>query len=311
MPEVVQRQTRKGERFLDPRAVALYTKDFTLDTVTHLAPPEAHTQETARQLPVAAGDETYAQRLGDSWEGHYRSNTGLYPVKNYIAQAFPSVFLEWAKADESAATERTHHVPRLVLECGCGVGSALLPLASLLPADRFVGFDVSKSAVDKMNNHERVTASGGRIEGFVHDAAMTDLPERFRGTSDAVILVFVLSAIGRSRQLAALQRLHGALKPTGILCFRDYGRFDHNERRFFDNGNKVADGGYVKGDGTQQCFFELEATRALFAAAGLVEVVPLEYHCNRVANRKTGVEMRKVFINGVFRPKDVSALATV
>jgi methyltransferase-like protein 6 len=122
-----------------------------------------------------------------------------------------------------------------------------------------------------------------------------------------VLLVFVLSAIGKSLQKRSLERLRAAMKPSGLLCFRDYGRYDHNERRFFDGGNKVADGGYIKGDGTQQCFFELEETRSLFREAGFEEVQPLEYHFNRVHNRKTDVEMRKVFVNGVFRPAAASS----
>ena len=45
--------------------------------------------------------EAHVATLATSWEGHYRTNTGLYPVKNYIAQAFPSVFLAWEKNDSA------------------------------------------------------------------------------------------------------------------------------------------------------------------------------------------------------------------
>lgn len=299
------RETRKGERFLDPKAVSIYTKDFTIDTVVDKAAPEAVAVPTQVE-----GDalQAHLAQLGAKWEGHYAQNTGLYPVKNYIAQAFPSVFLAWdaakqAAAEAAAAADQPAPVcaPRYVLECGCGVGSALLPLARLLPNDVFVGFDVSATAVQKLNEHPITTASNGRIRGYVLDVATQDLPDTELGAADAVLLVFVLSAVARSRMHAALVRLRKALKPDGVLCFRDYGRYDHNERRFFDKGTKVADGGYVKGDGTQQCFFEVDETRVMFRAAGLVEATPLEYHCNRVHNRKTDVEMRKVFVNATFR----------
>ena len=308
---VPARTTRKGERFADPKSVSIYFRDFTLDTVVDRAPPPADAvDDTARVAPVG---EDHVTRQAQSWEQHYQHNKGLYPIKNYIAQAFPTVFLAWEASDAKAAeagTDLDAQAPRTIIECGCGVGSALLPLAGLLPRDRFVGFDVSKSAVDLMLRHERTVASAGRISGFPLDIAAEALPAEHNGTADAVLLVFVLSAVGKSQQQVSLERLRTVMKPGGMLCFRDYGRYDHNERRFYDGGNKVADGGYVKGDGTQQCFFELEATRELFRRAGFVEAVPLDYHFNRVHNRKTDVEMRKVFINGVFTPapaKDAAA----
>jgi len=297
------RVTRKGERFADPKAVSIYFRDFTLDTVVDRAPPPV--DQLKDEQRVAAADDDHVAKQAASWEEHYRHNKGLYPIKNYIAQAFPTVFLAW-ESDDSKAAEAGEDLslrpPRTIIECGCGVGSALLPLAGLLPRDRFIGFDVSKSAVDLMLRHERTVASGGRISGFPHDIAAEPLPSEHNGSAHAVLLVFVLSAVGKSQQQASLERLRAVMRPDGRLCFRDYGRYDHNERRFYDGGNRVADGGYVKGDGTQQCFFELEETRQLFKRAGFEEDVPLDYHFNRVHNRKTDVEMRKVFINGVFKP---------
>lgn len=202
---------------------------------------------------------------------------------------------------------------RTIVECGCGTGSALLPLIRLCPQDRFVAFDVSPTAVSLLWNHAEAAACRAerRLECFPYDIAASDdappLPMP-SCTADVVLLVFVLSALSQDRMVPALRRLAALLRPAtvdgrddgGVLCFRDYGALDHNYFRFADLGNAVAQGSFVKGDGTQQRFFSLAETTEMFTAAGM-EACKLEYHCNRVRNRDNGKEMNKVFVNGTFR----------
>ena len=242
-------------------------------------------------------------------------------------------------ATRPPATDGAAEAPRVVLDAGCGTGSVALPLMRCGPAsDRFVCFDISPSAVELLLKHRIATAHPGGVEGFACDLAAADdvaaagaldggragsalhagetlarpvptLPpdaalRPYAGAADRVLLVFVLCALPANRMRAALLRLRRCLRrggagPPAELCFRDYGRHDHAERRFLANRQPVRDGGFVKGDGTTQHFFELEEVRALFASAGLAALA-LEYHCNEVRNRKTGQAMHKVFVNGVF-----------
>jgi methyltransferase-like protein 6 len=57
---------------------------------------------------------------------------------------------------------------------------------------------------------------------------------------------------------------------------------------------------YRRGDGTLACFFTTHELAGLAAAVGL-EVVECEYVCVINRNRKTGQELRRVFVHGVFR----------
>ena len=112
---------------------------------------------------------------------------------------------------------------------------------------------------------------------------------RYGGLMDRVLLIFVLGALGeRAERLAALRWLRYCMKPNGgTLCFRDYGRHDHAERRFLHHAkshrtaniaSKVSprQGDFqntiFKADGTCQHFFEQHDTLKLFKDAGLVPI---------------------------------------
>lgn len=210
--------------------------------------------------------------------------------------------------------------PAFIIECGCGTGSALLPL--MLAAGgihRYAGFDISSTAVELFKKHEIVRkltleASQKNSQGdgneaappalFVLDAAEQEIPQDLipPNSADICLLIFVLSAIERSKMPLCLKRLAGVMKPGAHLCFRDFGILDNSFFRFEKNGNKTCRGSFVKGDQTQQYFFSMEEVKELFGECGF-EVVDLTYHCNKLTNRKTGVEMHKIIVNGLFKKK--------
>lgn len=140
---------------------------------------------------------------------------------------------------------------------------------------------------------------------FAHDIAAADIPADLipPRSADVCLLIFVLSAIERSRMKECIRRLADVMKANSFLCFRDYGMFDNSFFRFQKNGNKTCNGSFVKGDQTQQYFFELEEVKQLFEEDGYFETVDLMYHCNKLTNRKTGVEMHKIIVNGIFKRK--------
>jgi methyltransferase-like protein 6 len=57
---------------------------------------------------------------------------------------------------------------------------------------------------------------------------------------------------------------------------------------------------YKRGDGTLAYFYTTDELSGLAAAAGL-EAVECEYVCVFNRNRKTGLELRRTFVHGVFR----------
>ncbi len=228
---------------------------------------------------------------------------------------------------------------RTIMECGCGSGSTILPLMRLFPRDRFVCFDVSQTAVDMLQGHRlRAMATHASIfscdiaaGGAALDSAMAQrCPDVPKGSVDVVLLIFVLCALPSvAHMVAALRQLRAWLHPTrGRLLFRDFAILDHNFFRYHTQGNvaTAASKGvcFLKGDGTMQSFFDMDYLTDVMRLAGFApcaddETQPdaplppsagprpaMEFHCNRLVNRKNGKTMNKMFINATFAPVEVT-----
>jgi hypothetical protein len=107
-----------------------------------------------------------------------------------------------------------------VLDVGCGRGRALLRLAELSPASRFVGYDVSAEAVAAAN--AGAAARGlANVRFAVRDAAMVDEPGRYD-------LVTAFDAVhDQRRPEAVLRNVRRALKPGGVFLMQDVGASSH------------------------------------------------------------------------------------
>ena len=68
--------------------------------------------------------------------------------------------------------------------------------------------------------------------------------------ADFVSLIFVVSAISPEKHVNVVNNLSSVTKSGGIICFRDYGRYDMAQLRF-KGGNKIHDNFYVRRDGTR------------------------------------------------------------
>jgi len=88
---------------------------------------------------------------------------------------------------------------------------------------------------------------------------------------DAILLIFVLSAIGPTHHQSVLTKIFNALKPGGYLLFRDYGAGDLAGQRFAVRGDvgavhsqTLSDRWFVRQDGTQAYFFDSGSSPRLF-----------------------------------------------
>lgn len=326
-------RTRAGGVFIDPETIQLHGNDFSWDEkMGELSDQERKLVDEylslyEQQLLDLDGKEVGILLTGfvcenNSWEAHYRVNKRHFPLKNYISLAFPLF-------GSICATQKQTEC-RYVLECGCGTGSTLLPLMRQFKNNiHYVGFDISDNAVSVFLNHpiskefierqcltaftydilssrERNTDEPDKVRcrtecGALRSAILKRIPNCGKGV-DVVFLVFVLSSLPSLKSVVyALKEIASVLKVDGVLFFRDYALPDHNFFRFVEQNNTKANSlSFCKGDGTLQMFFDVNITRRLFAMAGFEEIDGhgLQYHCNRIVNRKNGKRMDKVFING-------------
>ncbi|KAF8289792.1 putative methyltransferase domain containing protein [Trypanosoma cruzi] len=335
--EVIRKSTRNcgGGKFSDPEEIQLHANDFSWEEkMEELSDDERRLVQNylynCKQKLLELNTKSITVHLptpackADAWDSHYRTNKRHFPLKNYIILAFPLI--------KEMCSSSTQSKCLYILECGCGTGSTLLPLMRQFGENvHFIGFDVSDNAVSVLLDHplSKEFIEGQRLTAFTHDILCArerpvDGPEKSRVRKesgglksvilkkvsdcthgvDVVLLVFVISSLPSLESMVyALKEIAEVLKPNGVLLFRDYAVPDHNLFRFTRQGNEVVnDLAFRKGDGTLQMFFEANFIRKLFALAGFKEVDGhgLQYHCNRIVNRKNSKKMDKVFINGAF-----------
>lgn len=136
------------------------------------------------------------------------------------------------------------------LELGCGVGNMVFPLVE----EGFSNFffyacDFSPRAVEFVKSNKLYDES--KMKAFCADLTTEEVSEHVKdGSVDIASLIFVLSAIQPSKWPLVARTVFQALKPGGILLFRDYGRYDMAQLRF-KPGHKIADNFYMRQDGTR------------------------------------------------------------
>jgi len=162
--------------------------------------------------------------------------------------------------------------------------------------------DFSPRAVDIVKSHPLYQPEN--IVAFTLDIttdpslAFTNTPLE-PGTADIASLMFVLSALKPEDFSHALTNARNALKPgSGVLIMRDYAVNDMAMLRF-GPGTKIQDRHYVRQDGTMTYFFNKEEIESLTSSLGF-STRSLEYVKRRTVNKKEGVDVPRLFIQGVF-----------
>ena len=230
-----------------------------------------------------------------NWDTFYKHNqANFFKDRHYLSDEFS---LEDIFKD---AKTRFH-----VVDMGCGVGNALLPLLTQFPSMTAKGFDCSSTAVNLLS--ERLNSEGLSERCQVRAGDMTDLSENYEeyyNTADVVLLLFVQSAISPDHYDHVQKLAAKILKPGGRLLFRDYGKYDMAQLRFEKaakrQANRISEDFYVRGDGTRAKFFTESELRGIWEKDGLFESGNIVKHTKLFVNRKTNVEMRRIWIQGTW-----------
>lgn len=332
--KIPQPRNRLGGVFVKLDTVKLHRNDFSYQSICETMSTEElklyneYLEQCDKKLENADLTNYTGELPNDSWNNHYNSSKNHFPLKNYIVHAFP-MLKTYISGDRES----------IVLECGCGTGSTLIPLLLNFPLSKatFIGFDISLHALHhfEQNAFASTFISDGKLILFQYDIISKCIPEcpeekktktegnitdlqlrsymdnnlaRLKGLQpDITLLIFVLSSLTDLNAIAlCLKRLWAVMKDDGILLFRDYALADHNFFRYItrDQG-RISDLCFKKKDGTTQMFFEKEFTIKLFSKFGFdcCDKETVTYHCNKIENRKNGKSMKKIFINGVFKKR--------
>lgn len=136
------------------------------------------------------------------------------------------------------------------LELGCGVGNMVFPLVEEGYSNfYFYACDFSPRAVEFVKSNKLFNEN--RMKAFCADLTTDDLFKNVPEESiDITSLIFVLSAIHPESWWQVAKVAYRALRPGGVLLFRDYGRYDMAQLRF-KPGHKISDNFYMRQDGTR------------------------------------------------------------
>ena len=190
--------------------------------------------------------ETMANKY---WHKFYRRNTtNFYKDRHYLHLICKELL------DGPQGSSDFNHM----LEVGCGVGNAVLPLLELNERLFVHCIDFARSAIELLRSNPLVASTGNRLIADVCDVVRDDLPTTVpMGRVDVVMCMFVLSALPPDSLSLVLRKLAACLRPGGVLFIRDYGRYDEAQLRF-KKGSKLDDHFYVRQDGTCAYYFDLE-----------------------------------------------------
>ncbi|KAM6223854.1 tRNA N(3)-cytidine methyltransferase METTL6 [Rhynchocyon petersi] len=230
--------------------------------------------------------EKDAQR---NWDLFYKRNsTNFFKDRHWTTREF----------EELRSCREFENQKLTILEAGCGVGNCLFPL---LEEDEDIfayACDFSPRAVAYVKQNPSYNTE--RCWVFQCDLTEDDLLKHVPPESvDAVMLIFVLSAVHPDKMHLVLQNVYKVLKPGKCVLFRDYGLHDHAMLRF-KAGSKLGENFYVRQDGTRSYFFTDEFLAQLFSNTGYEEVVN-EYVFRETVNKKEGLRVPRVFLQSKFR----------
>ncbi|XP_072535001.1 tRNA N(3)-methylcytidine methyltransferase METTL6 [Salminus brasiliensis] len=258
-------------------------------SVRALSEEEREKLRSERVLVSDFKQQKFELEAQKNWDLFYKRNsTNFFKDRHWTTREF-----EELKACREFETQKL-----VMLEAGCGVGNCIFPLLEEDLNIFIYACDFSPRAVQFVKQNSLYCPE--RCLAFQCDLTKDDLRDTIPEQSlDVATLIFVLSAIHPDKMQQALENLYKALKPGGIVLFRDYGLYDHAMLRF-KSGSKLGDNFYVRQDGTRSFFFSREHLASLFHQAGFQSLVN-EYVLRETVNKKEGLCVPRVFLQSKFR----------
>ncbi|XP_003382702.1 PREDICTED: methyltransferase-like protein 6 [Amphimedon queenslandica] len=226
-----------------------------------------------------------------NWDLFYKRNsTHFFKDRHWITRECPQLQSILHEVDKP-----------VLLEVGCGVGNAVLPLLEEHGQDMFVyACDFSPRAIEYLKSDPLFDESKN-CRGFVCDVTKDPLTHNVPPNSvDIALLIFVLSAISPEKVKSVLTNISTVLKiDGGLVFFRDYGLYDHAMLRF-SKGHKISENFYMRQDGTRAYYFSESEVSDLFSSAGF-DVIENSYVERETVNHKEGVSARRIFVQGKYK----------
>uniref|UniRef100_A0A8R1XPT1 tRNA N(3)-methylcytidine methyltransferase n=1 Tax=Onchocerca volvulus TaxID=6282 RepID=A0A8R1XPT1_ONCVO len=234
-----------------------------------------------KESPVACEEAEYLlQNPAEQWNTFYRIHRGKFFMdRNWLLTEFPELNVKCRESDH----------PLHILDVGCGVGNATIPLLQMSEQSgkMFVyACDYSQEAVDILK--QNIVQWSDRCKPFVWDITGQITEVVPVESLDIVLCIYVLSALPPEKQQQAVNNLVRLLKPGGILLLKDYAQFDMTQLRFKKN-RLIDENFYRRGDGTLVYFFSQNELDRLFTEVGL--------------KRETNVLDRRLIVNRAKRMK--------
>ncbi|KAF8394306.1 hypothetical protein HHK36_020513 [Tetracentron sinense] len=307
---------------------AYYSKDFEWEELRE----EIEKDFSLRHhfLPFDSSPSSSPSEDSEAWKSfHNRHSTGrFFKERRYLLKEFPELHCcdEYSKVLEVGCGNGSTVLPILrgkesiiVYACDCST-EALERAKEMIDASggvslkqRFHPFscDFSRNGFPKWLACDSCQKSSPQMQ---HDSFPDVIENKGTGLNDLsslaedqcciggvdfVTLIFTLSAVQFHNMPTAIAECMSVLKPGGLLLFRDYGLYDMTMLRFEPN-KRVGFREYIRADGTRSYFFCLKTVRDLFVGAGFTEL-ELEYCCIKSVNRRSGKNMRRVWVHGKFQ----------
>mmetsp|Transcript_89284 Transcript_89284/g.133863 ORF Transcript_89284/g.133863 Transcript_89284/m.133863 type:complete len:324 (-) Transcript_89284:40-1011(-) len=251
--------------------------------------------------------EKYETQAQNFWNEFYdKHNNNFFKPRNYLPAEFPELVLQPEHVSEQPKKK--------IVELGCGNGSSFYPLIDLYqnlsPRPIVYGLDFSTTAIEHIQNKDNYDSENSKA--IVCDLVHGELPEEIRENQiDISLLLFVLSSIEPANMVPVLKKIFAALKPGGLLLFRDYGLYDMTQMRFVaKKKRKIDESFYVRADGTRTYFFDIEIFKEMALQAGF-EIEKLKYDTREMKNRKRLLTMYRVWVTAKLRRPLSDALSDV
>eukprot|EP00879_Flechtneria_rotunda_P012180 GHRR01012721.1.p1 GENE.GHRR01012721.1~~GHRR01012721.1.p1 ORF type:complete len:331 (+),score=117.39 GHRR01012721.1:767-1759(+) len=252
--------------------------------------PAAVVQKWQDSAAAAAAQQAEAApAIKNEWEIFYRAHPAakFFKERRYLLLEFPCL---------APPTKLDH-----IVEIGAGCGSSILPVLRAQPLATATLCDVSGTCLQQLSQAlQLLELQPARIKSFVADGTDCALAQKLQHcNADAALIMFTLSAVVPEGMLQMLHNAAVSLRPGGVLCIRDHALYDMVQLRIPPEqciGRHL----YRRSDGTLAYFYTCDELSELTKAAGF-EVIECEYVCVVNRNRRSGQELRRAFVHGMFR----------